>query len=498
MKVRIVKTPTGKFGVQVVSRYGKNFVLHKQIGSAKTKEEKQKLIIEANEYISSHDAQQDLFNEKGTFSHLGEVEITKSQPLFLYRLLCSVYHHLGFDNFPDTLIKDLIVGRVYQPVSKLEMVEILEDEFSRSYSLKTVYRHLKKAMENNLKDSFQTALISFVKNSLNDSLRLVFYDVTTLAFDSQARAGLKDFGFSKDHRFHDVQIVVGLIVNRDGFPLYFDVFNGKTFEGKTFIPVVEKIKSLLGSPDLTVIADAAMISKLNIEELDKRHFGFIVGARLGNLSKQLQKKISGEILGTDKALTTVNYLDHRLVCQYLNSRAAKDRSDREKQLEKAKRIISSPSKITGRFKFVETVNGKYEINENLVEKAKLLEGIKGYLTNTHLDEQTIIDRYHDLWRIERSFRITKSDLEARPIFHQLDKTIISHLIVVFAGLAIARYLELKTGLPIKKVIKIAKKVLTHKVTITKTGESALIETKITDPILCGQLEKLRDLEYQMS
>ena len=498
MKVRIVKTPTGKFGVQVVSRYGKHFILHKQIGSAKTEEEKQKLISDAQTYIYSHDPQQNLFDERGMFSRLEEIAITKSQPLFLYRLLCGVYHHVGFDTFPDPVIKDLIVARVYQPVSKREIVEILEDSFDRSYSLKTVYRHLKTAVENNLKDCFQTALINFVRNGLNDSLRLVFYDVTTLAFDSQAKEGLKDFGFSKDHRFQDVQIVVGLVVNRDGFPLYFDVFNGRTFEGKTFIPVVEKIKSLLVSPELTVIADAAMISKLNIEELDIRHIGFIVGARLGNLPKHLREKISQDILGTDKSITTVNYLGHRLVCQYLSSRAAKDRSDREKQVEKAKRVVSSPSKITGRFKFVETVNGTYEVNENLVKKATLLEGIKGYVTNTKLDEQTIINRYHDLWRIEKSFRMTKSDLSARPIFHQLDKTIISHLIIVFAGLAIARYLEIKTNLPFKKIIKMAKKVLTHKVTITKTGESALIETKITDSTLCGQLEKLRALEYQMS
>ena len=147
---------------------------------------------------------------------------------------------------------------------------------------------------------------------------------------------------------------------------------------------------------------------------------------------------------------------------------------------------------------METVNGKYEVNVALVEKAKMLEGIKGYLTNTNLDEQTVIDRYHDLWRIEKSFRITKSDLEARPIFHQLDKTITAHLIIVFAGLAIARYLELKTNFPLKKIIKIAKKVLTHKVTVVKTGQSTIIETTITDPILCGQLEKLRALEYQMS
>jgi len=498
VKIRIVKTPTNKFGVQVVTRHKKNFILHKQIGSAQNEEEKQKLISQAREYISTYDPQQNLFDQSETFSHLAEIEITKSQPLFLYRLLCSVYNDLGFSSFPDPVIKDLIVARVYQPVSKSEIVDILEDSFDCRYSLKTVYRHLKKAVENNLRDSFQTALINFAKNGLNDSLKLVFYDVTTLAFDSQAKVGLKDFGFSKDHRFHDVQIVVGLVVNREGFPLYFDVFNGKTFEGKTFIPVVEKIKKLLGSPDLTVIADAAMISRFNIEELDARNIGFIVGARLGNLPKKLQQNISQEVLGIDQKVTTVNYLNHRLVCQYLGSRAAKDRSDREKQIERAKLIVSSPSKIVRRFRFIEAVNGKYEINEKLVEKSRILEGIKGYLTNTVLDEQTIINRYHDLWRIEKSFRITKSDLEARPVFHQLDETIKAHLIIVFAGLAIARYLEIKTGLTIKKIIKIAKKVLTHKVTIVKTGESALIETKITDPILCGQVEKLRVLEYQMS
>lgn len=498
MKIRIVKTPSGKFGVQVVTRSGKNFILHKQIGSAQTDEEKQLLISQAQKYIHVHDPQQNIFDDKGTFSTLEEIKITRSQPLFLYRLLRSVYNQLGLNVFDDPVIRDLIVARIYRPVSKMEIVDILEDSFGCRYSLKTVYRHLKKAIENNLQDRFQTALITFAKRSLNDSLRLVFYDVTTLAFDSQAKVGLKDFGFSKDHRFQDVQIIIGLVVNRDGFPLYFDIFKGSTFEGKTFVPVVEKIKKLLGSSHLTVIADAAMISRVNIEELHKKGIGFIVGARLGNVPKKLQEEISRGILGIDQKVTTVNYLNHRLVCQYVNSRAAKDRSDREKQIERAKAIISSPAKITGRFRFVETVNGRYEVNNELIEKAKMLEGIKSYLTNTDLDEQTIIDRYHDLWQIEKSFRITKSDLEARPIFHQLDATIASHLIIVFAGLAISRYLEIKTGMSLRRILKITQKVLTHKVVIPKTGQSALIETKIEDPILCGQLEKLKSLEYQMS
>jgi len=124
-----------------------------------------------------------------------------------------------------------------------------------------------------------------------------------------------------------------------------------------------------------------------------------------------------------------------------------------------------------------------------------LEGIKGYLTNTNLDENTVIDRYHDLWRIEKAFRITKTDLEARPVFLRLDETITCHLIIVFAGLAICRYLEIKTGMSIQKVLKIAQKVLTHQVINSQTKEKALIETTILNEELKKKIEFLNSLGH---
>ena len=484
----------GKHTIQVVSKYYGRLTVHKHIGTFTTSEEKQKLLEKAREYINSQTGQQDLLNPP-EYLQLKNVIITWSRPLFLYRLLSRAYDKLDFDKYSDPLIKNLIIARVYQPSSKRETQEILSDLFGVKYSLITIYRHLKKAIDNNLKEQFQSALISFVQKDLNDSLRLIFYDVTTLAFDSQVKAGLKDFGFSKNWRFSDVQIVVGLVVNRDGFPLYFDVFNGKTFEGKTFISVIEKIRNLLKNPDLIVIADAAMISRINIEELDGRNIGFIVGARLANLPAHLRDKISKAVSGQDQKITTVNYLNHRLICQYLNKRAAKDRSDREKQIEKAKSIISSPSKISRRYRFVGMVKGKYTLNGKLIEKAEKLEGIKGYLTNTAVPKKTVIERYYDLWRVEKAFRITKSDLEARPVFLRLDKTIICHLVIVFAGLAICRYLEIKTNMSIHKILKIAQKVLTHKAMNVQTRETALIETTIEDPVLKGKIEFLNSLGH---
>jgi transposase len=495
MRIRYVKTASGKYAVQVVSKRRGKLVVHKHIGSYQTEREKTRLIFEANLFIRDNDNYQQNLWEHEDVLHPTDVKITQSQPLFLYRLLSGIYDQLGLHSLGDELIKDLILARIYQPVSKRETVAILADSFGKEYSLKTVYRHLKNALDQGLKEKFQTALIQFAKEGLHDSLKLGFYDVTTLAFDSHAQKGLKDFGFSKDHRFQDVQIVIGLVVNRDGFPLYFDVFNGKTFEGSTFITIVENIRTLLQSTALVVIADAAMISRINIEALAKRNIGFIVGARLRNLPAGLQDQISREILGQDQKTTVVSYLTHRLICQYQANRAAKDKSDREKQVEKANRVIAKPSQLHGRYRFVESVNDEYTLNKSLIEKAEKLEGIKGYLTNTDLDEATVIDRYHDLWKIEKAFRVTKSDLEARPIFLQLDKTITCHLLIVFAGLAVSRFMEIKTGMSIHQILKIAQKVLTHKVTIPKTEETGYIETSIEDPELCGQLKKLRDLEH---
>ena len=191
----------------------------------------------------------------------------------------------------------------------------------------------------------------------------------------------------------------------------------------------------------------------------------------------------------------MNYLGHRLICQYVSQRAAKDKSDREKQIAKAEETVSSPTRITRRFRFVQAVNGKYAINSTLIEKAKRLEGIKGYLTNTNLGEITVIDRYHDLWRIEKAFRLTKTDLEARPIFMRLDETITCHLIIVFAGLAICRFMEIQTNMSIQRILKIAQKVLTHQVINSQTGEKALIETTILDEELKQKIELLNSLGH---
>jgi transposase len=346
-----------------------------------------------------------------------------------------------------------------------------------------------------LKDTFQKVLIDFARGDLQDCLHLIFYDVTTLYFESTVRAGMRDFGFSKDHRSQDTQIVVGLVVNQQGFPLYFDVFRGRTFEGHTLCSVVQNIRKVLGNPDLVVVADAAMLSQDNIDQLIHNEISFIVGARIANLPSQMIEQITSQLVGQDGKTITVAYRKQRLICQYLQKRAAKDRSDREKQISRAQEIIKAPAAKLRRFRFIKTTGQTVALNMDLITKAEKLEGIKGYITNTQLPEASIIERYHDLWRIEYAFRLTKSDLEARPVFHRLDETIQAHLVIVFAGLAICKYIEIKTGMSIQRVLKLAEKVLTHKVTNTKTGESAYIETMIEDPKVKENIDFLKSLGH---
>lgn len=491
MRIRTVKTVSGKRAIQVVSKRCGVLTVHKHIGTYSSKVEKDRLYHQAQVFIKTITGQiclDDYLNA----TKLEDIEISQTQPLLAYKILSNCYDRLGFNGYPDKLIKDLVIARIYRPVSKRETQQDLHELFGKKYSLKTIYRHLKEALTAGIKEEFQQALITFAKEDLKDDLQLVFYDVTTLYFDSQVKTELKDFGFSKDHRPHKTQVMVGLVVNREGFPLYFDVFTGRTFEGHTLIKVIKNIQRLLACPDLVVVADSAMLSKTNLEKLMDKRIGFIVGARLGNLPARLIDQISNNLEIRDRQITTVVYRDQRLICQYSQKRANKDRSDCKRQIEKAQAMIISPTKMTSRYRFVKKAkNSKYQLNQDLIAKAKKLEGIKGYITNTKLDEQTVIDRYHDLWKVENSFRLTKSDLRARPIFHRLEETIKAHLVIVFAGLAICRYIEITTRRSIQKVLKTLSRVFTHKVTNTKIGETTLIETTICDLKLKQEIDYLK-------
>lgn len=496
MRIRTVPTSSGKHAIQVVSKKDGEYVIHRHIGTFATESERSLLVSQATAYIEQHSNQLGLFTDAPQMWQLSQVEFISSQPLYLYHLLSTAYDKLGLQAVDDPLIKDLVIARICAPASKRETQEILTDLFNRPYSLKTIYRHLKVAMGTGLQEKIQTALLTYAKEDLHDHLRLVFYDVTTLAFASQAQTKLKEFGFSKDHRSQDTQVVVGLVVNTDGFPLYFDIFAGNTFEGSTFLTVVKKVRALLAVPDLVVVADAGMLSQRNMDELNESGIQFVVGARIATLPTSVLRSLATTLAGADQSVTEIAHKGYRLIVDHSTKRANKDRHNLDKQREKALSALQSPSAITRRYRFLKVSDKKnYALNEELLEKAKLVEGMKGYLTNTKIGHSLIIERYHDLWKVEKAFRITKSDLEARPIFHRLDEVIKAHITIVFAGLAVSRLLELQTGMSIHAVLKLTSNIFTHTIRHSMTHQTTTMETTITDPIVCGKLAQLKALGY---
>lgn len=204
-----------------------------------------------------------------------------------------------------------------------------------------------------------------------------------------------------------------------------------------------------------------MISTENVQQLVQNSINYIVGARLGNISAKLLETIDKNICREDGKSIRIKTDNGYLNCSYSSVRYRKDTHEMDKQIEKAKHVIANPSK-SKKLKFTHTKGMKVELNEVLIGKTMKLLGIKGYYTNLETsiaDNETIIERYHELYKIEQAFRISKNDLQTRPIFHFKEQPIKLHILICFMALVISKHIELKTGVSIRKFIDESKKVV---------------------------------------
>ena len=271
---------------------------------------------------------------------------------------------------------------------------------------------------------------------------------------------LRKTGFSKDSKSQQPQILVALMVTQDGFPIAYEVFAGNTFEGHTMLPVIEAFIQKHRVRHFTVVADTAMISTTNIAALQKASIHYIVGPRLGNLSAQLTTNIDQSLLREDGKITRLKTENGYLICSFSKQRYKKDKYEMKKQIEKAKPLLSRPSK-TSKVKFLKTEDAKTTLNEELIGKTIKLLGVKGYYTDIEeqtADSKTIIERYHELYRIEQAFRVSKNDLKSRPIFHYREEPIKLHLLICFMALAVSKHIELKGQTSIRAFLTECKKV----------------------------------------
>lgn len=480
-KVRVVKT-RGTVSVQVISYINRKTVIIKHIGSVNERKTLADLKAIATEFIQTKSHLIDIFDNKrnSAIIDITKTQLIKTEINFIYEKLTEKYNLLGLNNFPKFL-KDITIMRIIEPSSKLEAVELLEDYFGIEYSKSTLHRKLLSI--NKHKDKITESIINFAKTEYKFDFKIVFYDVTTLYFESFKNDDLRKAGFSKDHKHNQPQILIGLIVTKEGFPVSYQIYEGNKFEGHTMLPSILDLKEKHRVDILTVVADAAMISEANINLLNDNNLNFIVGARLGNINKNLINKITETLNHEDLKTSRIKTKYGNLICQFSRKRYNKDKNELEKLIKKAEDQINNPSKIIRRTKYLKISKTTIELNKDLLEKNEKLLGIKGYYTNlNNINDEEIISQYHNLWQIEKAFRISKSDLQIRPVYHFIRTSIEAHILICFMALAISKHLEINTGLSIKRLVKKMKRIRDAVLLNQITNETYILRMKIPDEL----------------
>jgi transposase len=400
-------------------------------------------------------------------------------------ILNQVFKLVGFDEIEDEILKQLVVARLCQPMSKSATVEYLKSHFDEDVQLHRVYRYLDK-LYNTQQEQIQKISVEHTKKILGGKVGLMFYDVTTLYFETDNEDELREPGFSKDGKHSQPQVVLGLLVSKDGYPLSYSIFNGSQYEGRTMLPIVEDFVQRFALDDFVVVADSGLMNRKNIAMLESGDYKYIVGARIKSEDDTIKQWILS-LEKRDGEFNETNKGNARLIVGYSQKRAKKDRCNREKGVERLRKAFKSGNinkeniNKKGYNKFLEiSDNVKVTINQDKIKDDQKWDGLKGYLTNTALPADEVYGQYSALWVVERAYRITKGTLEMRPMFHFTPKRIEAHVSICFVAYKVYKELEriLKLAnlqMSVDKVLGIAKTITTIKInmpvsrnTMTKT------------------------------
>ena len=422
----------------------------KTVGCATHCHEIEHLKIVAQQEIEHLQAQPKLFRSdkdemmEEVFSSLSNSNISTVGPELIFG---RIYDHIGFGRIKEELFRHLVISRLAFPLSKLKTTEYLYRYQGKVIDVDAIYRFLDK-LSGSLKPAVEQIAYIHTLRTLNGNISVVFYDMTTLYFEASDEDDFRKMGFSKDGKHNHPQILIGLLVGLGGYAIGYDIFEGNTYEGHTLIPFLEAIsrKFNLGKP--VVIADAGLLTSKNIEALQGGEYEYIIGARLRNESEVIKEQIIQREYQDGAVYTAYENDNHRLIVQYLAKRAKKDYHNRRRGLLRLEKRIKSgrltKSNINNRGynKYLQ-LNGEIDIKIDYCkfEQDALWNGLKGYITNTKLSDDVVLESYRNLFHIERAFRMSKTDLRIRPIYHRLRHRIEAHICIAFTAYAVYKELE---------------------------------------------------------
>jgi transposase len=482
--VRKKKNKSGVISIQVIDKSDGTYRLIKTIGSSSLATEIEDLYHKGKEWIKQYTGTQEFdFTDYTRQTQLVIEGIEQISVFGPELLLGKIFDEVGFNYIQDNLFKQLVLARICFPVSKLKTTDYLSKYQFLDIDVQVVYRYLDKLYKNQ-KDRIQQISYNHTLNVLENHISVVFYDVTTIYFEVDKEDDLRRTGFSKDGKHQHPQIVLGLLVSKGGYPLAYDIFTGNQFEGHTMLPIIDSFKNKYKLEKLIVVADSGLMSKENIALLENQGYEYILGARIKSVEKKLKEQILSLNLKNGEVKTIDLNRKRKLIISYSEKRAKKDAHNRDRGLIKLNKQVQS-GKLTkasinnrGYNKFLEIKDEiKISINNNKIEEDKKWDGLKGYMTNTALKTEEVIENYKELWQIEKAFRIAKTDLEIRPVYHRVQRRIEAHICIAFTAYKVYKELERqlkikKSNLSAEQAIEIAKTIYAVKIIHPVTREES--------------------------
>ncbi|MFH1534621.1 MAG: IS1634 family transposase [Patescibacteria group bacterium] len=492
MFIRKKKNNSGSISIQIIAKIDRKNKLLKTVGCAKTKREEELLMLLAKTEMERLQCTQSLFVEHDDLvvdNFVNSIANDHLQIIGSELILGKIYKKIGFpDDGCPNYFKNLVLCRLVYPGSKLKTVEYFKQHLNMDVSVYTVYRFLDE-LNSNLKPTIEQISFDHTKMVLKGKIGVVFYDMTTLYFEASEEDDYRITGFSKDGKHQQPQIMIGLLVSGQGFPIGYQIFEGNTSETKTLIPVLEIFQEKFEIDKPIIVADAALLSQKNIDALTENGYEYILGGRLKNEADAVKAKVIAlEVKeGKPKELKSKK---RRMIVSFSSKRAYKDKKNREKGLKRLEKRVKngklSKEHINNRgynkyLKLSGDVN--ISIDYEKYEADCVWDGLKGYITNTSLSKNNVIENYSQLWQVEKAFRISKTDLRIRPVYHRLRNRIEAHICICFSAYAVYKELErsLKTNkinLSPEKAINEIKKIRQLRYILPKSQQ---VKTKILQP-----------------
>jgi transposase len=450
MFVRKLKNRSGSLSVQVIQKVRGKYKVLKTVGCATTQRKTEELVNLAKQEIEKLSQQPNLFGSDAdatvekVFAALQNTNIRTVGPEITFG---RIYDYIGFGAIDEPMFRHLVISRIAFPLSKLKTVDYLYRYQGKRLDVDAVYRFLDR-LNSQFKPEVEQIAFAHTQRVLKGDVSVVFYDMTTLYFEASDEDDLRKTGFNKDGKHQCPQIYIGLLVGLGGYAIGYDIFEGNTYEGHTLIPFLDKMSRKFDLDKPVVIADSGLLSRSNIKALEENGYEYILGARIKNENETVKSRILATELTDGMTCSFSKGPSQRLIINHSKIRARKDAYNRRRGLkrleDKVKRGRLTKANINNRGynKYLKLEgNVTVHIDYEKYNRDASWDGLKGYVTNTKLTNAQVIENYGNLWHIERAFRMSKTDLRIRPIYHRLRHRIEAHICIAFTAYCIYKELE---------------------------------------------------------